>query len=381
MVVRPRGAKFELRVKHRLLQKPFYATFPTEDEARAYGQQLESMLAKGLVPVELAEPEAPKSALVSRLIRDYMASQPISALDRSILDLLFTSVGATRASAVTYSWVESWVRSLKTKQNLAPGTIRKRVGAMARLFDWHLKRQTSRGSQPLANPFRMLPVGYANYNDNDRALLPEGASPKVDTERDRRLTEDEDKAIVGALSGARDPNKERPLDLPEGDALLDLYQVIVNTGLRLREAYRLIPERVRIKERTIHVAASKTGAKRDVPIPPSVMPILERRTKQAKKGAPIFPWWDGSNDEKHLRQVTSRLSRAFSRAFEYAGCDDLTEHDLRHEATCRWMMMRDANGNWLFRAEEVMRITGHRDPRTFARYLSLRGSDLAERLW
>lgn len=93
----------------------------------------------------------------------------------------------------------------------------------------------------------------------------------------------------------------------------------------------------------------------------------------------VFPFWDG--DEGSLDRTTSRLSRLFGRLFNYAGCAGLTEHDLRHEATCRWMLMRDEQSRWLFRAEEVRRITGHRSVQQFERYLSLRGSDLAERLW
>ena len=53
-----------------------------------------------------------------------------------------------------------------------------------------------------------------------------------------------------------------------------------------------------------------------------------------------------------------RLSRAFARAFDYAGCADLREHDLRYEATCRWVLMRDQKGSWMFRTEELMKITG-----------------------
>ena len=60
---------------------------------------------------------------------------------------------------------------------------------------------------------------------------------------------------------------------------------------------------------------------------------------------------------------------------------DLRFHDLRHEATCRWMDKRDEEGRWMYRPEEVRRITGHKSPVMFDRYLSLRGSDLADRMY
>jgi integrase len=230
---------------------------------------------------------------------------------------------------------------------------------------------------------RLLPRNDSAYNDHERTVLEaSGREGKRDIERDRRLHDGEEPAILAALRGQRRPDRERPLELPDGDALLDLYLLIVNTGLRLREAYRLRVPDVRLKQYTLHVAASKTGAKRDVPIVPAISPLLKRRVLAAKsKSAPIFPWWSGENNAEELAAITAFLSRAFARAFDYAGCEDLREHDLRHEATCRWVTMRDKDGGRLFRAEEVMRITGHKDARTFMRYVSFRGSDLAARLW
>ncbi|WP_300450295.1 hypothetical protein [Accumulibacter sp.] len=57
--IQKRGEKFQLRVKHELLPCPFFFTFDTEEEAQSYGgNQLESLLRRGIVPQEmLAKPE------------------------------------------------------------------------------------------------------------------------------------------------------------------------------------------------------------------------------------------------------------------------------------------------------------------------------------
>ena len=54
---------------------------------------------------------------------------------------------------------------------------------------------------------------------------------------------------------------------------------------------------------------------------------------------------------------------------------DLHFHDLRHEATCR-LYERTTLSDVL-----IAKITGHRDLRMLKRYASMRGSDLAVRLW
>lgn len=386
MMIRERkNGTVELRIKHRLLAKPFYATFDDETSARNYGSQLEAMLKAGIVPAELASQPRGSSITFAALARIYESTMSLPASDVALLRVLKAELGSLRVDKImlTYSWAESWVRSLKLDSHLAPGSIRHRVGALARVLDWHIHRSTPDGILPISNPLRLLPRRYSTYSDHERRVLEQdGREAKKDIERDRRLHDDEEPAILMALRGERRPDRERPLDLPEGDALLDLYHLIVNTGLRLREAYRLRVRDLNFDHKTIHVGHSKTGAKRDVPIQPAISPMLKRRVLAAKgKQSPIFPWWSGENDAKELAAVTAQLSRAFARAFAYAGCEDLREHDLRHEATCRWVTMRDKEGGWLFRAEEVMRITGHKDARTFMRYVSLRGSDLASRLW
>ena len=45
-------------MKHKLLPRSFFFTFDTEEEAQIYGNQLESLLKRGIVPQErLAKPE------------------------------------------------------------------------------------------------------------------------------------------------------------------------------------------------------------------------------------------------------------------------------------------------------------------------------------
>ncbi len=94
----------------------------------------------------------------------------------------------------------------------------------------------------------------------------------------------------------------------------------------------------------------------------------------------LFPFWDG--DPESLDQVTGLLSARFASIFDYANCSGLTEHDLRHEATCRWFELRDSRGNWMFRSEEVSAAMGWKPGSVMARrYASFRAEDLAARLW
>lgn len=94
----------------------------------------------------------------------------------------------------------------------------------------------------------------------------------------------------------------------------------------------------------------------------------------------LFPFWDGN--EESLTRTSSKMSAKFAKIFEHAPCDGLTEHDLRHEATCQWYELNDSSGGWMFRSEEINKIMGWAPGSTMgARYASFRVLSLAERLW
>jgi integrase len=69
------------------------------------------------------------------------------------------------------------------------------------------------------------------------------------------------------------------------------------------------------------------------------------------------------------------VSYVFREIFAHAEVEDFRFHDLRHEATCR--LYEKTNLSDVL----IAKVTGHRDLRTLKRYASLRGSDLAMRLW
>ena len=359
--VQQRGARHQLRVKHRLLPRPFFFTFDTEDEARAYGDQLHALLDRGIVPVELIadKPRAADDPLVIEVIRAYLKGAPhLTSSDDALLGTMLAELVGVRLSGLSYAWAEGYVRRLKVDANLAPGTIRKRVGALARVVDWQLR---SSGSSA-GNALRLLPVGYSHYTAQDKAALPATANVKRDVKRDRRLH----------------PGEEAKIRPHLGELEL-LFDVIVNTGLRLREAYRLRADQVDTARGVLRVEGSK-GARgelkpRTVPLVPALRRTLKRHCR-GRVGL-IFPWWSG--DPKDLDAVTARLSYLFGKAFAAASSSDLTEHDLRHEACCRWFEHRTGNG-WTFSETEVCRIMGWTSPAMALRYASLRGEDLAARL-
>ena len=364
-----------------------YFTFDTEAQAIAYAEQWRAMKQAGLdVPAELLQPTTVAGKSLGYVVRQWANSGLAAPSQQVTLGSLMAEVGDVRLADATYSWLADYVRGLKTRQrNLAPGSIRHRVQALGRAIDEHMRHNPT---LVMVNPVRLLPKGYSSYSDIDAKLAQAGGGAiKRDVARERRLHPGEQERIVAALSGQQRDDRERGLLLPGGNALLTLFLVIVWSGLRLREGYTLRRGSVDMAGKVIRVQSSKQWRGkivfRDVPMRPEVHQALTvyLSTRALLPGAWLFPFMD-EEPGMTLKQVTQRLSDRFSSAFSYAGCDDLREHDLRHEATCRWFELRDSTGGWMFRAEEVNRVMGWSAGSTMAqRYASFRGVDLAARMW
>lgn len=370
--IRPNG-KAQLRVTHRLLPRPFFFTFSAEPEASAYGAQLHALLDQGVVPADLlapAERAAAADLTLIEMIRAYSKGFPLTDSDSDLLDTVVREVLGVRWSQLTFRWVTQYVADCKRKRHLAPGTIRKRVGVLARVVDWHLRAH----ELDRANPFRLLPRGYSVYSKDDAAAKP----VKHDVARDRRMTTAEAARIDAALAGDKRGDRERAWGPDPQFALL--YRLIVWQGLRLKEAYSARVDDFDWQAGVLKVRGSKGHRgqlkPRVVPLRREVAPALQAHC-EGRVGL-LFDYWDGAPET--ARRAGGNLSARFATLFDFARVPDFKEHDLRHEATCRWITLRDKAGRWAFSEIEICRMMGWADPKIMLRYASLRGEDLAARL-
>jgi integrase len=364
IIKRPYG--FQLRISHKLLPKDLWATFDTREAAEQYGKQLEGLLAQGIVPAALLDRDQPRQEIwtVHRCIAEYLRHNAVPLSDEKLLNSIMPSVEKLSTGSLNYEWAEGWIRDMKRNNHLAPGTIRHRHGALARCFDWMLRKHPEIMAQ---NSLRLLKRGFATYTEADAEMLArQGLKPRVDEERDRRLAPDEERRI-----------RKRLRDRPEELLLFDLA---LQTAMRLRECYTLTVSQIDLPQRTIFLERTKNGSSRQVPLPTPMVQLLSsfieaHRTTIAARRGRLFPFWSGDYSGEVLDTTTMKLSQKFARIFMLSEAADLHFHDLRHEATCR-LYEKTKLSDVL-----IAKITGHKDIRMLRRYASLRGSDLAAHLW
>jgi len=332
---RQRGRTWHYTVRRaRLLDKPLYLTFDDPAEGDAYVARLEALLDAGIVPDGFAgDPRVPTT--LGQALTAYQRA--VAVKDRDVLRVLEARWGDLRLAALDYAWVELWLAHLKHARRLAPSRIRKFKSSLSRCLDWLIQRHPS---SLAVNPLHALPKGYSS------------GGPKADRHGDRRLEGDEEARLRAALA--------------DDAGLLLLFDLALETAMRLRECYTLDWAQIDLDRRTIFLEKTKNGDKRQVPLSSVIharLAALEPQTGPlcALSGSPA--------------QITARLSRRFARAAAAAGADGFTFHCLRHEATCRLYERTTLSD------VQIATITGHRDPRVLKRYANLRASDLAGALW
>jgi len=369
---RRRGKSWHYTVRRTgLLPRPIYLSFDDEAEGDEYVRRLEALLDRGVVPDEFAAKREAGASLRDG-VRRYLAAQHVSVDDCDLLEIVLARLPRELTlPALTFAWAQAWVTALKRQQNLAPSTVRKHVGALARVLDW----LAAHGEIP-TNPLRLLPKGYASYTPEDaEAVAAIEGRAKADTERDRRLDAGEEKSIRAIMAGEKPEGRQRALELRHKDALALLFDMALESAMRMREMYTLTVGQVDLGRRTIFLDRTKNGDRRQVPISSVLLARLREALKDRAAEERVFPWWDGAHDRRNLDRTTSLLSRQFDRIFSAAGCVDLHFHDLRHEATSR-LYERTSLSDM-----EIAKITGHRSLSMLRRYSNLRGSDLASRMW
>lgn len=369
---RKRGNSWNYTIRRAgLLPKPIYLSFDDEAEGDEYVRRVEALLDRGVVPDDFSEKKEVQRSLRENISR-YLGVQHVAKEDGNLLSIVAQRLPRDlQLSSLSFTWATSWVSTLKREQNLAPSTIRKHVGALARCLDW----LAGHGDIPF-NPLRSLPKGYAVYTKDDISAVKQvEGTAKIDTERDRRLESGEEEKIRAVFAGAKHPEKQRPLELAHGPQLLLFFEMALESAMRMREMYTLSVDQIDLQRKTIFLDRTKNGDKRQVPITSVLHAALVPVVNGGVAQGPLFPFWNGDLSSISLRRTTSKLSRQFTRIFETAGCYDLNFHDLRHEATSR-LYEKTALSDM-----EISKITGHRTLAMLKRYANLRGSDLASRLW
>ncbi len=162
----------------------------------------------------------------------------------------------------------------------------------------------------LSKAFTLALEDWEWINGNDKPFS-KISYEKENNERDRWLTEDEEKRLLENSPGW----------------LREIISFALNTGLRQDELLSLEWNRVNLFRKTILIQNTKNGKPKTVPLNQIAIGVVERKSEEKVrrlKNDFVFVSSHGTKIDRH------NLRRAFNNAVRKAEIEDFKFHDLRH---------------------------------------------------
>lgn len=299
------------------------ATFDSDDEAKAWAQQMEASMVAGRF-VDLRE--ATKKTLADGLkkYRDEVTPKKKGAKqERDRINVWLENPLSEKALADITSQDLSRYRDKRTSDGASASTIRSELSIISVIFKAY---DLEWGMPGLKNPMASVKL------------------PVVRNARDRRLTDQEMEKLLAAAT-------EKTPEL----ALIILLSI--ETAMRRTELLTLTREQ--IKGCIAKLDDTKNGTDRKVPL--------------SKKAIELLGQIPERKDGKCFNLKPNTVTNYMALIRKKAGVTDIKFHDMRHEGTSRLF----EKGLSIVEAQVV---TGHKSLTQLMRYTHLKPEDVAKKL-
>ena len=178
--------------------------------------------------------------------------------------------------------------------------------------------------------------------------------------RNRRLNGDEEARLLKSCDEHSNP------------FLGWIVRIALYTAMRKSEITSLTREQINLEKRTIFLPDTKNGSVRTVPLTNKAYLVVKEALSH-----PIRPIDTnlifGGEPGKDGQRKPYVINRVWIQALERAEITGLRFHDLRHEATSRFVEAGLSD-------QEVASITGHKSMQMLRRYTHLRTEDLVSKI-
>ncbi len=209
-------------------------------------------------------------------------------------------------------------KALRYREGAKPATINREIAMLSKAFNLSVKQ-------------------WEWVKENPMSRVPK---EKENNERDRWLTEDEEKRLLE--------------NSPQW--LRDIIVFDLNTGLRQGELLSLEWSRVDLSRKIIIIQESKSGKPRTIPLNQIAIDILMEKTRiRNVRNDLVFASSVGTKIDRH------NTRRSFNSAVKNAGIYNFHFHDLRHTFATR-MAQRGID------IYKISKLLGHHDIRMTQRY-------------
>jgi integrase len=120
--------------------------------------------------------------------------------------------------------------------------------------------------------------------------------------------------------------------------LKDIATIIVHTGVRPEDVFRLEVRNVNLPRRTVFNPWGKTkAARRTIPLDQEALAVLKRRVELAQRARSRFAFWSprGPGRQENVNRPIGSVRKAHDAAIKRAGIEHFRLYDLRHTFATR----------------------------------------------
>ena len=231
-------------------------------------------LDKGIIPAVVrryAESKQKQSSFTVGEIYARMMADNTCHFSNSFLGQIgpvLTTAKNIQMQKYTKTELMDWIGELK-KAELKPGTIRKKVGALSRVFQYAVEQELLE-----KNIFNALPKNYSQYRgyndkDNNSAVI-------RDVARDRRLLPGEEEKILEYINNYPYDARLKEIDPVLRDSLAFMFHMAINTAMRLQELFLAKWQDIDLDNQVINIRAinTKKAYHRTVRISKELYPLM-----------------------------------------------------------------------------------------------------------
>lgn len=316
-------------------------------QAKAWARRVESEIERGLwkEPDPAQPPSMTFGAALDKYESEVTPNKRSANSERSLLNIIRNDAGSLLdAPLPNITGADLAVLRDKWTPVVAAATVCRRLALIARLYVVARKQWKMPG---LANP--MLDV----------------ERPKVNDARERRISDDELKAVCAAS---------------ESRELSAFLRLALATTMRRGELQALRWENVKLHDRKAWLPPEVTKGQKGRFVPLSRSAVAVLKAIGLKSCGPVFHF-DPHTYTRAWRRAVNRARAEYIAACKERGeasdpnfLVDARLHDLRHEGASRYA---DKKG---FSTIELAAITGHKDLRMLKRYTHPDAKALAKRM-
>jgi len=299
-------------------------TFDTKADAEAWAKEVETAMNKKLFTSTKESERYTLSECLDRYIEEYIPRLKHAEHETRRVRRLQKHELACRVMATIRSKDISDFRKEREAQGIKPNTIRLDFALLSRLFNY---ARSDWGMENLQNPVQLA------------------TKPKIDSGRERRLEKDEETRLLESASWLLRP----------------IIRFALATAMRKGEITALQWKNIHLQGRYVLLVDTKNTETRTVPLSSEALEILRSQPRK-------------SGQETVFDMSGNAITQAMIKACKQAEIENLTFHDLRHEAISRFFEHTDLD------VMEIKAITGHKTLQMLARYTHLRTARLADRL-